>query len=362
MKTYLVGGAVRDALMGIESNDRDYVIVGATEQEVLALGYKQVGADFPVFLDENGDQWALARTERKTGVGYHGFEVTYDPTVTIEEDLSRRDLTINAIAKDLETGEIVDPYGGQADIEARMLRHVSDAFAEDPLRVIRLARFYARWSNFDIAFPTICMAQDIVSSGEMNELPDERYWSEMEKMFAQSRRPERFFQALYVFGAYDKINFFKDLLGPDIYGKRIKEIARSVNFFHNNDAKLHTFVALAAENAPQKSASIPVKAKKLTAAFAQLKKTEPTADSMFKLLAFTRGFDSSSTLVKELILSALAYEVAGFELPVKHYQITQSLEATSSVTAEKYMHLSGAEIGKAMNQERLSGLRMVFGK
>ena len=157
MQTYLVGGAVRDKLLGLETKDRDWVVVGAAPQEMLDLGYQQVGKDFPVFLDpDSHDEYALARTERKTGPGYKGFAINSSPEVTLEEDLLRRDLTINAIAMD-ETGSLIDPFGGQCDIEDRVLRHVSGAFVEDPLRVLRVARFAARFAHlgFRVANETL---------------------------------------------------------------------------------------------------------------------------------------------------------------------------------------------------------------
>ena len=146
MKNYLVGGAVRDALLGLPQKDRDYLVVGATPEQLLAQGYQSVGKDFPVFLHPQSKQeYALARTERKQGLGYTGFACYFAPDVTLEQDLMRRDLTINAIAQDEQSGEIFDPYGGQQDLQARILRHVSPAFVEDPLRVLRVARFYARF-------------------------------------------------------------------------------------------------------------------------------------------------------------------------------------------------------------------------
>jgi tRNA nucleotidyltransferase (CCA-adding enzyme) len=163
MKTYLVGGAVRDALLGYPVVERDWVVVGARPEELLQQGYQQVGRDFPVFLHpQTKDEYALARTERKQGHGYTGFVVDYDPTVTLEDDLLRRDLSINAIAQDSD-GTIIDPYGGRADLEKRVLRHVSDAFVEDPLRVLRTARFAARYAHlhFTVAPQTLAlMARD----------------------------------------------------------------------------------------------------------------------------------------------------------------------------------------------------------
>ena len=182
-KIYLVGGAVRDHLLGIESRDRDYVVVGSSPAEMLAEGFTQVGASFPVFLHPvTGDEYALARTERKTGAGYHGFETFYDKNVTLEDDLARRDLTINSMA--MVDGVIIDPFGGREDLSNGVLRHTSDAFADDPLRVLRLARFAARYS-FSVAPETLKLARKIVWSGELLHLPHERVWTELYKGFSE---------------------------------------------------------------------------------------------------------------------------------------------------------------------------------
>ena len=177
MKIYRVGGSVRDELLGLPVVDRDWLVVGATPQEMLARGFKAVGRDFPVFLHpDTHEEYALARTERKSGRGHQGFQFHADPSVTVEEDLARRDLTINAMARD-ESGALVDPYHGVADLEARTLRHVSPAFAEDPLRVLRVARFAARF-GFDVAAGTEALMRQIVVSGELAELSPERVWRE----------------------------------------------------------------------------------------------------------------------------------------------------------------------------------------
>ena len=197
MQTYLVGGAVRDKLLGLETKDRDWVVVGAAPQEMLDLGYQQVGQDFPVFLDpESHDEYALARTERKTGPGYKGFAINSSPEVTLEEDLLRRDLTINAIAMD-ETGRLIDPFGGQFDIEDRVLRHVSGAFVEDPLRVLRVARFAARFAHlgFRVANETSDLMRSICHSGELDHLVPERIWKELE-LALTSQTPSVFIEVL----------------------------------------------------------------------------------------------------------------------------------------------------------------------
>ena len=180
MKCYIVGGAVRDRLLGLPVKDRDWVVVGATPEAMLARGFKPVGKDFPVFLHPHThEEYALARTERKVGRGYHGFTFHAAPDVTLEEDLVRRDLTINAIAQD-DDGTLIDPYGGVADVEAGVLRHVSPAFAEDPVRILRLARFAARF-GFAVAPETQALMQQMVANGEVDALVAERVWQELAK-------------------------------------------------------------------------------------------------------------------------------------------------------------------------------------
>lgn len=197
MKTYLVGGAVRDQLLGITAHEHDWVVVGASPDELLALGYQPVGKDFPVFLHpETHEEYALARTERKTGPGYTGFEFHAAPDVTLEDDLKRRDLTINAIAQD-ETGKLIDPYNGQHDIEKRVLRHVSPAFAEDPVRILRVARFAARFAKrgFTIADETIKLMRTMTAKGEVDALVPERVWQELVRALAEPS-PTEFFNTL----------------------------------------------------------------------------------------------------------------------------------------------------------------------
>lgn len=202
MKTYLVGGAVRDRLLGLESGDRDHVVVGETPQAMLAAGFKPVGRDFPVFLHpHSNEEYALARTERKSGRGYRGFVVDSDPSVTLEADLGRRDFTINAIAQD-EDGALIDPFGGVRDLEARVLRHVGPAFVEDPLRVLRAARFMARFAalGFSVAPETMALMREMSASGELDALVPERVWQELSRALA-SQRPSAFVRTLHDSGA-----------------------------------------------------------------------------------------------------------------------------------------------------------------
>lgn len=205
IRAYVVGGAVRDRLLGLPVNDHDWVVVGSTPEAMLAAGYTPVGRDFPVFLHpQTHEEYALARTERKSGRGYHGFQFQAAPDVTIEQDLARRDLTINAIAEDPDTGELVDPYGGQRDLRARVLRHVSDAFAEDPVRLLRLARLAARYSDFSIAPETLALCERMVLAGEVDELVPERVWQELSRGLMEAR-PDRMLQVLRQCGALARL-------------------------------------------------------------------------------------------------------------------------------------------------------------
>ncbi len=203
MKTYLVGGAVRDELLGLPVKERDYVVVGATPEEMERLGYRPVGKDFPVFLHpKTHEEYALARTERKSGRGYKGFTVQASPEVTLEDDLRRRDLTINAMARS-EDGTLVDPFGGREDLQKRILRHVSEAFAEDPVRILRVARFAARF-GFDVAAETMALMKRMVDSGETDYLVPERVWQEFAKGLAE-REPQRMVEVLEASGLRPKL-------------------------------------------------------------------------------------------------------------------------------------------------------------
>lgn len=204
MKTYCVGGAIRDELLGLPVADHDWVVVGATPEQMVARGFRPVGKDFPVFLHpQTREEHALARTERKTGRGYRGFQVHFSPDVTLEDDLRRRDLTINAMARG-EDGEIVDPYGGQRDLADRILRHVSESFVEDPVRILRLARFAARFSEFSVAPETHALMRLMVDLGEIDALVPERVWQEISRGLME-QHPSRMFEVLRACGALEVI-------------------------------------------------------------------------------------------------------------------------------------------------------------
>ena len=244
MKTYLVGGAVRDRLLGLDGADRDHVVVGATPEQMLAAGFRPVGRDFPVFLHaQTGEEYALARTERKTAPGYRGFVFHADETVTLEQDLARRDFTVNAIAQD-QDGALIDPYGGQADLQARVLRHVSPAFAEDPVRILRGARFLARFAplGFHVHPDTLALMRDMVARGEVDHLVPERVWQELSRALAQPR-PSAAIALLRDCGALARLLPEVDAL----FG-----VEQRADFHPEIDAGLHTLMVcdMAARLAP----------------------------------------------------------------------------------------------------------------
>jgi len=230
--------------MGIEPKDRDYVVVGATPEEMLAQGFEQVGADFPVFLHpETNEEYALARTERKNGVGYHGFDVTFDKSITLRDDLARRDLTINSMAREPCGDQLFDPFGGLDDIHNKILRHTSDAFRDDPLRVIRLARFAARMPLFKVHHATFALCQRMVEAGELDHLPPERFAAEIVKVLEASKPgalADRFFQLLNDMGVHNHVYFFK---GMNM--NRLVSVAREVTHSYAPKERAEAFAALA---------------------------------------------------------------------------------------------------------------------
>ncbi|MFA7408581.1 MAG: multifunctional CCA addition/repair protein [Anaerolineaceae bacterium] len=236
MKTYLVGGAVRDYLLGHEIKDRDYVVVGSTPEDMVSRGFRQVGADFPVFLHpETGEEYALARRERKTGSGYLGFETDFSPEVTLEEDLARRDLTINAMAIAEDGSHLVDPHGGQDDLRNKVFRHTSDAFAEDPVRVLRLARFRARYGpEWTVDHKTVALISSMAKKGVLGELVPERIWKELSRALLETT-PRLFFDTLLETDALH-------VIFPEIY--RLKTALEAHRWHPEGDAFEHVMLVL----------------------------------------------------------------------------------------------------------------------
>ncbi|MDF0378098.1 multifunctional CCA addition/repair protein [Methylophilus sp. YYY-1] len=252
MQIYQVGGAVRDSLLGLPVKDRDYVVVGASPEQMLAAGYRAVGKDFPVFLHPQTQQeYALARTERKTAKGYKGFSVHADPDVTLEEDLARRDFTMNAIAQTAE-GQLIDPFGGQADIEKRILRHVTAAFSEDPVRILRAARFLARFTDFTMAPETMVLMREMVAAGEVDALVPERVWQEIAKGLMESQ-PSRMFEMLRACGAL-KIIF------PEL--DRLWGVPQTATYHPEVDTGIHIMMVI--DYAATQAFSLPVRFAALT--------------------------------------------------------------------------------------------------
>ena len=366
MKTFLVGGAVRDVLMGREPKDLDYVVVGATPADMLAAGYQQVGADFPVFLHpETGHEYALARMERKTGDGYLGFEVQTDG-VTLEDDLYRRDLTINAMALD-EDGKLVDPYGGQHDLAQGVLRHVSGAFVEDPLRVIRLARFFARYDTFTVAGETMELCAQVVERGDLNHLATERFWAELVKAF-EERGVERFFALLKVLNVDEHVNFFKGFYEHGVmhYDRlmQVNAYARIVAAPKLVPAteKVMFHTALAATLFIQRAAHRDTQAlhANLTA-LRKLSEGRITADRIYALLKATKAW-GEGTAQEDLETAALYAKMAGESFAISVLDLMHAVTAVRKVTAADYINElgPGKALGLAIEKGRKEAIAKLF--
>ena len=364
MREYLVGGAVRDLLMNKSSSDRDYVVVGATEDDMKRLGFSKIGHSFPVFLHPiTGDEWALARTEKKDGIGHGGF-TAFTHNVTLVQDLQRRDLTINAMAQSPVTGEIIDPYDGQQDIKNKVLRHVSDAFSEDPLRVIRLARFYSRFTDFSIALKTISLAQKITASGEMNLISSERYLLEMLKVIeSKEGDPLRFFEALNLFGVLDTVDFFKKLLGTVSCKSYVTEIVghrfRAAKKIFGDVPDMALLCAIAStSNSDADLSAVPNDIKKAHESFNKmLSITEIiSAEDIFQLLSFCRATSKMSSSLTNLLSTMYVVESTGINFLVSSKKLKNFASMCHEVSSGTFiqMGLSGKELGIAMDIEKMN--------
>ena len=258
MNIYAVGGAIRDEMLGVPVKDRDYVVVGATPEQMVAQGYRPVGKDFPVFLHpQTHEEYALARTERKTAAGYHGFQFFYASDVTLEEDLARRDLTINAMAREVRpdgelTGPVIDPFNGQADLRARLFRHVSAAFLEDPVRILRIARFAARFVDFTVAPETMRLMREMVAEGEADALVAERVWQEVSRGLME-KKPSRMFEVLRECGALARIL-------PEI--DALFGVPQRADYHPEVDTGVHVMMVI--DHAAQQGYTLPVRFAALT--------------------------------------------------------------------------------------------------
>ncbi|MCL7929485.1 polynucleotide adenylyltransferase [Halomonas llamarensis] len=357
LEVYRVGGAVRDALLGWPVYDNDWVVVGATPEMMRARGFKPVGRDFPVFLHpDTAEEYALARTERKAGHGYVGFEVHASPDVTLEEDLQRRDLTINAMAE-APTGDIIDPYGGRQDIEARVLRHVSDAFSEDPLRVLRTARFLARYAErgFRIAEETQALMAQVSESGELEHLAAERVWVESEKALGEPV-PKAYFQALKACGALEV--WFPELAG-DAFDEGVAAMAQvpehGATQSHWRYARLvsalddHQRDALAARLKLPKAVAQLATHSALTQRFLA---GAQTPDAALKWLARLDGWRRPEQVATQL---ALVEVLSPSQAATLRFAWQQAAAVSPKALVDA--GYQGAEIGKALDQERLVAIQ-----
>jgi tRNA nucleotidyltransferase (CCA-adding enzyme) len=353
MEIYQVGGSVRDRLLGRDSEDRDWVVVGATQQDMLDRGFRQVGADFPVFLHpETGDEYALARVERKAGAGYGGFTVE-TAGVTLEEDLSRRDLTINAMALRAD-GTVVDPYGGQKDLAKRQLRHVSSAFSEDPLRVLRLLRFHSRFGpSWTVAEDTWNLAKQLVASGELSCLVPERIWKELSRALLE-RHPDIFLRGMKELGLHALPRFEPYRLLDEDSLSALKRASSE----HSLEARYS--VAFASTGVPQEHQCIPSAVQRVAAAWASVSQQpdvvaqapsypEEVHDLFVRLGAFKEG-DLAERFVQAAALSGLNTTTLSAALGAARSVDTRSLTASMP---------PGPQVGKAIRAARLQAIAAV---
>lgn len=378
MKVYLVGGAVRDRLLGLPVRDRDWVVVGATEAEMLAQGYQRADSDFPVFLHpESGEEYALARRETKIAPGYKGFAIDAGPEVTLEQDLKRRDLTINAIAED-QQGQLTDPFDGQADLEAGLLRHISPAFVEDPLRLLRVARFAARLGRwgFHISHGTHKLMRQMAASAELETLSGERLWQETRQALAEEQ-PWRYFQVLQRCGALVQLLPALDRVMRQDKGHATDSVCPALTALEravrcNADISVRftaTFYPAAAGGQALESAIGVLKVEKAALDLLQLTlRIAPAyhaagagdAVSILQLLDATRALHDHSTLDALLnAADALWPELAG-----NRALLLQARERVVGVTAASLQQqgLSGAELGEMLRRKRIDALTALVGR
>ncbi len=363
MEIYLVGGAVRDQLLDYPVKERDWVVVGATPEQMLEQGYRQVGRDFPVYLHpDTSEEYALARTERKSGGGHTGFVCNADPTVTLEEDLSRRDLTVNAIAR-ADNGKLIDPYGGRADLEQRILRHVSPAFVEDPLRVLRVARFLARYQHlgFSIDPGTLTLMRNIAESGEIQLLPAERIWSELARALNE-RSPAAFFSSLQQCTALDIV--MPELENLDSSLVRLQNAGTA----GEDDASL--FAVLLAElapdrvealckrlHAPRRFRELALLTSRCGGAYQQVQSL--SAEELLQVLEQTDSLRRPERFEQFLASCELAWPgtAANRDFLRRAFQVCSEVDSRELASA----NISGLELGQRIREQRRQRLAKLTG-
>lgn len=370
MKVYAVGGAIRDTLMGLPIHDVDYVVVGSNVEEMIAKGFRPVGKDFPVFLHpETQAEYALARTERKTGVGYKGFHFYADPTVSLEQDLERRDLTINAMAQEVNgdgqwIGPIIDPYNGQADLASKVFRHVSDAFAEDPLRLLRIARFSARFPEFSIADETLLALQSIVRSGELDALSAERIWQELARGLL-AHKPMHMFQVLLNTGAANT------MLPPKLAMLLANEVFREELIAHLDlaDSSLEERCAITLMHLPATEirawadlVRMPIEVRDFSEIFSDLSLLiNQHPDGVYQAVDILAWFNRADLWRKPDRVQALldlaqkvGFPVSTFILAMRNTQALNTADIIAGVEAQD--RSNGERIGSAFESARLAAI------
>jgi len=368
MKIYAVGGAIRDTQMGLPMHDIDYVVVGSSVEEMLAKGFRPVGKDFPVFLHpQTQAEYALARTERKTGVGYKGFLFHADPSVTLEQDLERRDLTINAMAQEVSesgvlVGPIIDPFNGQRDLVAKVFRHVSDAFAEDPLRLLRIARFAARFPQFTVAPETLEALKAIVQSGELNALSPERIWQELARGLIADK-PMRMFQVLLDTAAAQTI------LPASLVAQLVQEPAREIMgaHLHASAAVLEQRCAVALMNLPAteirswaECIRMPIEVRDFSEIFSELIQfLKMSLGGVFQAIDVLAWFNRADVWRKPergnnllQLARKLGFKVDGLILAMQQAQLLNAPEIIATIPLED--KLNGERIRSAVEAARLA--------
>ena len=351
MQIYLVGGAVRDQLLGLPVKEKDWVVVGATKEDMQAQGFKQVGKDFPVFLHpKTQEEYALARTERKKGHGYSGFIVHAHPSVTLEQDLLRRDLTINAIAQD-ENGIPIDPFKGREDLKKGILRHVSPAFEEDPLRVLRLARFAAKFPDFTVSPETKALCQKIVSQGEINYLTSERVWLEWSKVLT-TKEPGRFIEILESVGAWKVLMpYCQD---PGLDKIRINKLAKEVS-----GDRLFSSIGLYLPKQEfkeyLKGVAVPSKVKELAQVvyilYTQIKAFQEESQSLLSMVSSTDAIRRPERFIQAVEVVSILQEDGEREKILRAWNdlITVLKEVKPD---ESWFKQPGKDIGEALQEKR----------
>lgn len=353
MQIYLVGGAVRDELLGLPIKERDWVVVGATPEELLSQGYKPVGKDFPVFLHpQTHEEYALARTEKKVAPGYTGFVFHASPDVSLEEDLKRRDLTINAIAKE-KSGKLIDPFHGQQDLKNKILRHVSPSFSEDPVRILRAARFAARFPDFVVADETLHLMQDMVKNGEVGALVPERVWQELQTAL-QEKAPIRFFDILNEAGALNSLipePSYHELALDALRNAPHDPILRFAILLHNVKNLKDLLKKL---RAPSEWSELALLTQQYGCDFQNIENQLPEA--ILKLLQKIDAYRRPERFNKWLDACEAAIDHANLSKQKKILQHALLVTQSIKLTDEEYKKLTGMEIQGALFKERLKAI------